>query len=144
MKVIYGDITDIKKGVIIHQVNNKRVMGAGVAKAIRDKYPEHYEDYICSSMRLGNIVCTAVSDDLCIVGFISQNGWGRVPHVIYTDYIAFEECLWTLKEIHEECPEVECYMPYGIGCGLANGNWNTISKMIEEICPFITLVKYNK
>lgn len=45
LKVINGDITEVTNGYIIHQVNDKGVMGAGVALAIRNKFPAHYEDY---------------------------------------------------------------------------------------------------
>lgn len=44
------DILNTKAQVIAHQVNCLGVMGAGVAKAIRDKYPAAYLQYkrLCS------------------------------------------------------------------------------------------------
>ena len=33
------------------------------------------------------------------------------------------------------------YLPYGIGCGLAGGDWRTVSTLIENGCPHAVLVK---
>ena len=49
-----------------------------------------------------------------------------------------------LKEIYENDSDSEFYMPLYIGCCNGGGDWETISKMIEEICPFIILVNYDK
>ena len=46
MKIITGNLLLIKKGVIVHQVNNCGLMNAGVAKQIRNAYPHHYADYM--------------------------------------------------------------------------------------------------
>lgn len=49
MTEINGDIltipTDGRPTVVCHQVNCKGVMGAGLAKQIREKHPEVYEAY---------------------------------------------------------------------------------------------------
>lgn len=36
---IFGDITKISQGIIMHQVNCQNVMGAGVAKSLYQIYP---------------------------------------------------------------------------------------------------------
>ena len=43
--IIYDDITKSNADYICHQVNCQGVMGSGVAKAIRDKWPQVYEEY---------------------------------------------------------------------------------------------------
>lgn len=143
MKIITGDITNIERGIIIHQVNNKGVMGAGVAKSIRAKYPSHYTDYSRASLQLGSLVCSRISNTFGVIGMVSQNGYGRDKNVIYTDYSAFRSCLEQIRVFYNKNPRIKYYMPYNIGCGLANGNWSVISAMIEEICPFITLIKFD-
>lgn len=143
MEIINGDITSIKKGVIIHQVNNKKVMGAGVAKAIRNKYPEHYEDYKSSNLAMGSLVVTMTSS-VAIIGFVSQNGYGNrftSKGKIFTDYVAFEACCKKIAKVKKELPNVDFYMPYLIGCGFGGGDWKVISEIIERVCPFIILVK---
>ena len=143
LKVINGDLLDVTKGVIIHQVNCKKVMGGGVALSIRNKYPQHYKDYMEAEQKLGNLVVTDLGD-LIIIGMFSQFNYGRLKYMVYTDYEAFRECLNKIKEMKDQYPELEFYMPFGIGCGLANGNWHIISSLIEEVCPFVTLVNYSK
>ena len=134
LKVIEKNILDIKKGVIIHQVNNSGIMDGEITKKIVSKYPEHNDDYIRAGKFMGTIVITAVNDDLGIMGFVVQDGEK-------IDYQSFEMCLERLRRIHS-CDEIiEFYMPVKIGCGLAGGDWNIIYKMILDICPFVTLVK---
>jgi len=40
-----GDILKVKSGFIVHQVNCQKVMGGGLALAIRKKWPIVYERY---------------------------------------------------------------------------------------------------
>ena len=42
---IKGNILDITEGIIVQQVNCMGVMGAGLAKQIRDKWPDVYYEY---------------------------------------------------------------------------------------------------
>lgn len=148
LKVINGDITEVTNGYIIHQVNDKGVMGAGVALAIKNKFPAHYEDYKATQklvgLILGDLINTNVSKDLNIIGFISQCGLKSIFNRKPTNYDAFYNCLLQLKEIYENDSDSEFYMPLYIGCCNGGGDWETISKMIEEICPFIILVNYDK
>lgn len=141
MKIINKDITTIDKGIIIHQANNKRVMGAGVAKAIIDKYPKHKEDYLKALMKLSNIVYTKTGKYTGIFAIITQNGYGRNNNIVYTDYEAFKKALIKIDKFHNKYPGIKLYMPYKIGCGLANGDWNIISNLIENTCPYIILCK---
>lgn len=148
LKVINGDITEVTNGYIIHQVNDKGVMGAGVALAIRNKFPAHYDDYKTTQrivgLNLGDLINTNINNDLNVIGFISQNGLKSVFNRKPTNYDAFYNCLLQLKEIHAKDSESKFYMPFKIGCCNGGGDWETISKMIEEICPFVILVDYDK
>ena len=45
IKYIKGDILDVTEGFIVQQVNCFGVMGAGLAKQIRDKWPSVYNRY---------------------------------------------------------------------------------------------------
>lgn len=141
--IIDGDLMDIKEGIIIHQVNNKHVMGSGIAKAIRAAYPQHYTQYMNDKeLKLGSVVATLVTKSpiFGVVGFVSQDGFGR-DGKIYTKEDAFTRCLLTVKAMHDKNPKIEYYMPMGIGCGLGGGNWDSIYKIISTHCPFIIIVK---
>lgn len=136
---IEGDLLDIKKGIIIHQVNNKHVMASGIAKQIKAKYPQHFRDYISSDLGIGNLVLTRINPKFGIIGMVSQDSYGRDKR--YTDYNAFRLCLLRIQVLHRMNPNVEYYMPYNIGCGLGGGDWNKILLMIDEVCPFMNIVK---
>ena len=40
--LINGNLLDVQQGIIVHQVNCRKVAGAGLAKQIREKWPEWY------------------------------------------------------------------------------------------------------
>lgn len=45
MIILYGDLLQTPFEIIAHQVNCMGVMGSGVAKQIKDKFPWAYTDY---------------------------------------------------------------------------------------------------
>jgi len=48
--IINGNILDVEAGTIVHSVNCMGVMESGVAKQIKDKYPEHYKQYLLNCL----------------------------------------------------------------------------------------------
>jgi len=133
MKIEYirGDLltTDVRH--IIHGCNSHGVMGSGVAKAIRDKYPQAYQDYndVYNNygLELGNIIVSVQNDGKVIHNAITQKDYGRDSSRVYVSYWAIAEAFrkinqWGVGEIA---------MPK-IGSGLANGDWNVISAIIEN------------
>lgn len=136
MKIETGNLLDKKRGIIIHQVNNRHVMGGGIALQIRDAYPQHYVDYMESSLVMGSVLITRIRDDLFIVGIVAQDGFGRGRR--YTNYEAFEKCLSKLGEYTGDLP---MYLPYNIGCGLGGGDWGVIEGIIERYLPKAIIVR---
>ena len=135
MKVIKGNLLNQKEGIILHQVNCRGVMGAGIAKQIRSLYPQHYIDYLNSPQQLGNIVITRVSPTLTIVGLFAQDGYGRYKQ--YTDYNALAQCLNKVAQLNVQ----PIYAPYKIGCGLGGGDWNIVKSLFEKHLPQTIFVK---
>lgn len=141
MNYIKQDLLKIKHGLICHQVNNKKVMGAGIAKDIRILYPQVYTDYIqhlnTYPNDLGTNIYTNITDKLVIVSMLAQNGYGRIGR--YTDYPAFVNCLLDIdkynKHLNQEQPHLPVYFPYGIGCGLGGGDWSIVSDLISNYLP---------
>lgn len=128
---VKGNLLDSNCDYICHQVNCQGVMGSGIARQIRERWPEVYEEYkkLCDSWYpddlLGGIQIAGH-----VVNMFSQDSFGYDGRR-YTSYDAFVECLLKFRN----------YIPYGctigfpknIGCGLGGGNWQIISTMIEEI-----------
>lgn len=136
IKTIKGNILETKAPIIAHQVNCKGVMGAGVARAIKNKYPEVYWDYKkYSPKELGQIqpVQAGLFGEKIVVNLFAQEGYGKDKR--YTDYEALKACFLKLKEYTEEVftKKPTIAMPYGIGCGLAGGDWEKVYPMIEEV-----------
>ena len=93
-----GNIVTGNYPVFCHQVNCKGVMNAGLARQIREKYPEVYEQYEkrCSfGLNLGQIQPVVLYDKRICVNMFAQKGFGRDR--VYTDYNAFKECLQRLS-----------------------------------------------
>lgn len=58
-----------------------------------------------------------------------------------TDYIAMEKCLRYIK-IWAENNNLSIAIPYGIGCGIANGDWNEVYKIIEKVFEDYSVTLY--
>jgi O-acetyl-ADP-ribose deacetylase (regulator of RNase III) len=142
MKIIKGNILDIKEGFICHQVNCKGSMGAGIALQIRRKWPHVYEDYRNAFHKgllfLGNVVESEITPDLYVAHLCGQYDYGRKPGRVYTEYAALAEAMLTLVAGSDRRP---IYVPYGMGCGFAGGDWKIVSRLIDKLMPSAVVVK---
>ena len=107
MEIIYknGNLLDAQTTVIGHQVNCQGVMGSGVAKQIRDKWPLIFSNYQvkCQSpiSPLGDVLIVKVSDNQYIANIFGQYNYGTNGER-YTSYdaldIAFSRLKYTMVE----------------------------------------------
>ncbi len=139
IKIIKGDLLDANAVFICHQVNCQNVMGAGVAKALYEKWPDIKSEYhkFCAAASdpyklLGEIQFVPINHgDMAVINIFGQLNYGRHKGVVYTDYNALQKAF---NEINKSCSGTAVAFPYGFGCGLAGGNWETIERlMIEHI-----------
>lgn len=147
IKHIKGNILNSDADVIIHQVNCRGVMGSGIAKQIRDKYPMVYSSYknICKDYKpevlLGHAQYVVVNDDKTICNVFGQLNYGYKDKV-YTNYKALEKAF---KYIAKHSKDKTIAIPYNIGCCRGGGDWSIVYKLIQEIfkdCD-VTLYEYN-
>jgi len=142
MEIIQCDILCISHGLIGHQCNTKGVMGAGLALQIKKKYPHVYSSYqsACQSnaFKLGSIQAIQITPELYIVNLGAQESYGR--NKTYTSYEALTTCLKKLYDFSKKI-DLPIYLPYGLGCGLAGGNWSIVKELINIHCPIATLCK---
>lgn len=136
MNIIKMNILDVTEGIIVHQVNCQQVMGSGLAKQIRDKYPSVYNSFMKYKMKLGQIQMCQVSDDLWICNLAGQEFYGRDPKVVYTSYSAIRDGLCKLQKWADDTDFSNLiYLPYNMGCVLGGGDWNVVLPIIEHyIC----------
>jgi O-acetyl-ADP-ribose deacetylase (regulator of RNase III) len=133
-----GNLLSVKEGLILHGCNAQGVMGSGVAKAIRDTYPQAYADYRAkyeaqgNRLGLGQIVWTRISMNpkLAIGNAVTQEFYGRDPKVRYVDYEAVRT-VFNKAGILARREGLSVHYPQ-IGAGLGNGDWGVISAIIHE------------
>jgi O-acetyl-ADP-ribose deacetylase (regulator of RNase III) len=139
-----GDILTSTADVICHQVNCKGVMGAGLAKQIRDKYPDVYKHYkwhcktfeqgVFESSLLGNIILDFGKEidngKQIIASLFAQDSYGREKKR-YTDYEALRKSLKALAAFLGSHASTVA-IPYQMGCGLGGGDWEVVFSIIEE------------
>ena len=129
-----GDIVKGNYPIFCHQVNCKGVMGSGLAKQIRQKYPKVFAEYSKRCVygnNLGQIQPVVLPGGRICVNLFAQDGYGRDKQ--YTDYLAFDSCLENLSAILKRInPEQKVIaFPFLIGCGLGGGKWSVIYEMLK-------------
>lgn len=137
--IIEDDLLNANADFICHQVNCQGKMGSGVAKAIRKKYPQVYEQYkqFCGmntvEQLLGFSQYVKVSDIVdnrpyYVVNMFAQNNYGY-DRKQYTSIEAFKKCL---ESINSHCIGYTVAFPWMIGCVRGGADWNVVLPMILE------------
>ncbi len=151
MKIIKGDLLQLaitgEFDLIVHGCNCFCTMGAGIAKSIKQIFPEAYQADLQTESgdrsKLGKISWASSKTDhgeLIIVNGYTQFHWkgsGRKA-----DYDAIRS---VFKEIKNNFSGLRIGYP-AIGAGLAGGDWTIISQIIEEelLDEDHTFVEYSK
>lgn len=136
VKYVKGNLLDSDCDYICHQVNCQGVMGSGIAKQIRERWPIVYDRYefrcgLSTPERLlGTFDIVKVDDNQTIVNIYGQLNYGYDGQR-YTDYKAFFMALTTFSYILPKGSTIG--FPKNIGCGLGGGDWNVISALIEDV-----------
>ncbi len=137
MKVIRGDLIELARhgtfDVIIHGCNCHCTMGAGIAKAIKEVFPEAYAADLATlkgdRVKLGTITFAQIDlseRSLSVVNAYTQFDWrGKKP---LADYDAIRSAF---RAIRAGFSGRRIGYPR-IGAGLAGGDWSKISAIIDE------------
>ena len=166
MKHVKGNIFDSDADAILHQVNCQGVMGSGVAKQVRERFPTVFQYYkslceydkqvmadrgLTKSTLLGRIQVVHKEDytvrvkdkdvsPQVIVNLFAQDKYGY-DGSCYTDYDALRMCL---DQVNKKFSGKKVAIPYLMACHRGGGDWSVVSKMIEETlvdCD-VTLYEY--
>jgi O-acetyl-ADP-ribose deacetylase (regulator of RNase III) len=136
---INGDLFATIDTIIAHGCNSMGVMGSGVAKTVKEKYPEAYEKYriACvspiSNIGLGDNV-TWKGKHRTIVNMITQKAYGRSGEK-FVSYDAVDSCFQKLYlDMYQEWNVNGVWLKSvsipKIGAGLGGGNWEVIKQII--------------
>ena len=133
--MIEGNIFNCSEDIIVHQTNCQGVMGHGIAKQVKELYPEVFNGYYhyCKTNNgeeiLGTSLICEANNGKYIANLFGQLRYGAG---LQTDYDMFRKAL---QEVHDFAKErnLSVAIPYKIGCGLAHGDWNTVLDIINEV-----------
>ena len=146
INIVDGSLLDATEDILCHQVNCQGVMGSGIALALRNKYPNLYDCYnhfcvYCNKVHaLGGAQFVEQEDGHIIANLFGQYNYGR-ENIIYTDYTELEVAFVRTRE-YALANNLSIAMPYKIGCGLANGNWDIVYQIIERVFYNIDVTLY--
>ena len=147
--MIGGNIIDINEGIIITLVNCRGNIerGGSVNSLLFKKYPDLYDRYKSktrlNSPLLGTILLVEVSATLKVILLFGQDGYGLGNNDINYEYL-LRTLHATSNYIARDSVSDNVYIPFGLGCGMAKGNWEVVSDMIADTLPEAILVNRNK
>lgn len=133
IKIVNGNLLNCTEDIIIHQVNPFGTMGSGVARQLADKYKGLEENYnlFCNSKNYDYNKLQGEVFKINIDNKIICNMFSQMPDFT-TDYPVMKKALKIIKNMAKDLDLTVC-MPYKIGCGIANGDWEIVEQIIADI-----------
>lgn len=139
MKVVKGNIFDLAEqgefDVVVHGCNCFCTMGKGIAKEVKTRYPWVYEADLKTHKgdkdKLGTVSLEGVQagqHTFSIINAYTQYDYRGSAGTVNLDYEALRSCFKHIKQRFSGC---RIAYPK-IGAGLAGGDWNIISAIIDE------------
>ena len=126
----HGDIFESNADAIINTVNCVGVMGAGLAKQFKERYPHNYTNY-ANACKTGKVeigkmyIPNVLSPNKIIVNFPTKKHWRSPSQLSYID-----DGLTALREYIDSAPIQSIAIP-PLGCGLGGLNWQ------DDVHPLI-------
>lgn len=146
VEYIKHDVTNTIRGVVAHGCNCQGVMGSGVAKAIRAKWPLAYTRYhefvnawqhpksellgLSQLINVGHPVIDEINS-LFVANMFTQERYGADGKV-YADLTAIEKALGTTMAFCRGA-NLPLYMPH-VGCGLGGLSWgDDVGPVVDKL-----------
>lgn len=139
IKIVNGDLMEASENIIGHQVNAMGVMGSGVAKCIRQSFPEAYTayvEYVTNFLKehprteLLGTCQTVLLDGKVIANLFGQLTYGR-DDTQYTKTMALYKALKDLRSF-AELYDLSVALPYLIGSDRGGADWTEVYKLIDK------------
>lgn len=152
IKKIEGNLLGVNEGILVHGCNCFGVMGGGIARLIRNKWPEVYNAYKSRhakmGLQLGDVVnvghqklhgekavakhlhalTPTLPEQVIVVNAMTQFDFGSDPERVYVDYDAIFASFARVKMLAQDSG-LGVHFPL-IGCGLAQGKWEEVEARI--------------
>jgi O-acetyl-ADP-ribose deacetylase (regulator of RNase III) len=136
---LYASLFDSPAQTLVNTVNTVGVMGKGIAKTFRERYPAMFAEYrkLCDrgDLAVGNLQLWK-GDDRWVLNFPTKTTW-RLPSKL--EYI--EKGLETFVKNYERMGIVSASFP-PLGCGNGNLDWADVKPLIERYLSKINIPIY--
>ena len=133
IKFASGDMFDIPADIRINTVNCVGVMGAGVALAFKERFPEMFKAYKkeCENKTVRPGKPHVWSDfylyeNLTIINFPTKDHWRNPSKYEYIE----SGLIWLVKFL-KDYGTVKVTMP-ALGCGHGGLDWNKVKSLIKK------------
>lgn len=145
----YGDLVEEihpfldTPNILVHGTNCLGYMNSGIAKQIRDTYPGVFDVYKDQQKHVGLVlgeisvfnqgtlyVVNANTQQYCR-GYVHPYGTMEQYDKVFVDYDAVRECFEYVRGLAKKHGAVVHYPK--IGAGLANGDWDIIQEIINDV-----------
>ena len=141
----YCDSTDRYVGIncIAHSCNTLNIMGGGLAKQIKERFPQAWEAD-CKAHAEGKNILGSFSRAIFKTIFLKE-GYGTIYNLYTQENIGngrqvnYESLYRSFINLRKEITSLAkekvfvLGLPYGISCGLAGGSWRIVNSMINEV-----------
>lgn len=134
IKFVEGDFFDYDADIRINTVNCVGVMGAGVAFAFKNKFPEMYSDYVtlCEKGKIspGNPTVWKSFDskgkEIEVINFPTKDHWRNKSKYEYIE----KGLVWLSSYLNNKSGKI-ITLP-ALGCGHGGLDWIVVKQMIKE------------
>lgn len=148
MKIEYriGDLFSTDIDYILHGCNAKGVMGSGVAKIVKERFPKAYDEYAqwCyKGFRLGQVLIVPTNGKF-IINAVTQQNYGKVAEQLGPNpkrYVSYDAVAEIMNNLNLTLSGSVIAMPT-IGASLGGGDWNVIAAIIESELKDVQAVVY--
>lgn len=134
---INKDILSVTSGAVMHGCNIECTFGAGLALAIKKKWPEAYNADLKTRKgdfdKLGGISYAKISEDFYVVNLYQQSLKETFYNGRALNYNAFYDAFDRAVDFCQSKGIVNIFVPYKIGCGLAGGDWEIVYRMMKSV-----------
>jgi len=130
IRYMTGDLFESGVQALVNPVNCQGVMGAGLAKAFKERFPENFEAYkeVCELNGLepgGTYTMFDEDADVYIINLSTKNRWREPSRLEWVG-----EGLEALRDNIVALEITSVALP-ALGCGLGDLRWSDVKPMIE-------------
>ncbi len=148
ISIMDGDLLKARENIIGHQVNCKGVMGSGIAKQIKNKYPRVFLDYnrLCKDSKPSMLKSFIFPDDpsklLGTCQILPCEDGKYVANIFGQDDFGVDKCCTNYEALRNSLQDLCSFakknnfsvaLPFNLGCYRGGGDWNTVVVMLDNI-----------